>query len=308
MRQVPLLLLFLYVFLINACGQQKNQVAVTIVTHDIDHFWKAYDASAPAFHPAVFQQQYIDKGSAGLKAFNKSRIKGAENLVKVITKRPQYYASLRASTQKISNMNESITRAFQQMKELHPSMKPPTVYFVIGAMNSGGTSSDDGLIIGADMYGLTSATDTSELDSWLKTVLKPVEEIPHIVAHELVHFYQRYDGGTLLAACIKEGGADYIAELISGKHINQPVHAYANPREKELWTEFQKRMLEKDYSGWLYSSSPGRPNDLGYWIGYQITKAFFDKSPDQKQVMEEFLTIKDFEKFLQDSGYAKRFQ
>jgi len=308
MRQISFVLFFLHGLLLSAFGQQKNQVAVTIVTHDIDNFWKAYDANGSTLSPATFEELYLKAGSAGLKSFNKSRIKGAENLIKSINKRPQYYASLRESTYKIASMKERISQIFEKMKELHPGMKPPTVYFVIGAMNSGGISADDGLIIGADMYGLTSATDTSELDSWLKTVLKPVEEIPHIVAHELVHFYQRYDGGTLLAACIKEGGADYIAELISGKHINQPVHAYANPREKELWTEFQQRMLEKDYSGWLYSSSPGRPNDLGYWMGYKITKAFFDKSPDQKQAMKEFLNIKDFEKFLQDSGYAKRFQ
>lgn len=308
MRKYFILPILLNWFLISAFGQQKNQEIVTIITKDIDNFWKAYDATAPEFNPDVFQQLYFEKGSPGLKSFNKVRIKGAENLVKVINKRPDYYASLRTSTSKISSMEEAIAKSFQKMKELHPGMKPPTVYFVIGAMNSGGISSDDGLIIGADMYGLTVDTDTTELSDWLKTVLKPVEEIPHIVAHELVHFYQRYDGGNLLASCIKEGGADYIAELISGKHINQPVHDYANPREKELWNEFQQRMLEKDLSGWLYSSSPGRPNDLGYWIGYKITKAFFEKSPDQKQSMKEFLTIKDFEKFLNDSGYAKRFQ
>ena len=307
MRQVPLLLVFFFGSFISVFGQQKNQIAVTIVTQDIDNFWKAYDAGGATHSPNTFEELYLKPGSAGLESFNKSRIKGAENLIKSINKRPQYYASLRESTYKISSMKERISQVFEKMKELHPSMKPPTVYFLIGAMNSGGTSSDDGLIIGADMYGLTAATDTSELNDWLKTVLKPVEEIPHIVAHELVHFYQRYDGGSLLAACIKEGGADYIAELISGKHINQPVHAYANPREKELWTEFQQRMLEKDYSGWLYSSSPGRPNDLGYWMGYKITRAFFEKSPDQKQAMKEFLTIKDFKKFLEDSGYAQRF-
>jgi hypothetical protein len=288
---------------------QKNEISnVEIVTADIDNFWKAYDAAKPEFNPDVFQKLYLDVGTPGLKSFVKSRIKSAENIAKVIRKRPIYYASLRQSTGMIRSMEPEIKDSFRKMKLLYPKMQSPKVYFVIGVMNSGGTGFHDGLIIGTEMYGRTKETSEEELSDWLKTVLKPVNEIPHIVAHELVHNFQDYDGGSLLAACIKEGGADYIAELISGSHINQYVHDFAEPKEKELWLEFKERMLQDDYDGWLYSATKDRPNDLGYWMGYKITKAYFDTMTDKTAAMEHYLNIKDFEKFLEESGYPKKFK
>jgi uncharacterized protein YjaZ len=134
-----------------------------------------------------------------------------------------------------------------------------------------------------------------------------VGQVPHIVAHELIHFQQRYDGSTLLSASIKEGAADFIAELISGNHINKHVHDFADPKEKELWNEFKEHMNKKDYTGWLYSSSKDRPNDLGYWMGYKITKAYYDLASDKKIAVKEILNIKDFNKFLEKSGYASKF-
>ena len=45
------------------------------------------------------------------------------------------------------------------------------------------------------------------------------ENIPFIVAHELIHAQQRipYKYKILLEQCIIEGSADFIGELISGK-------------------------------------------------------------------------------------------
>lgn len=291
-----------------ACGQNKDPQKAPIVTTDIENFWTAFDAAKPGFDAGVFQAMYIDKGSPGLRGFMNGRIKNAANLSKVVAGHAAYYASARLSTGRIREMEGQIRASFVRMKELYPAADFPPVYFVIGALNSGGTETREGLIIGAEMYGRTADTPLEELNDWLRTVIQPVNGIPHIVAHELVHHYQKYDGGSLLAASIKEGGADYIAELISGKHINQHVHDFANPREKELWLEFKERMLREDYTGWLYSSSEGRPNDLGYWMGYKITQSFFENSPDKAKAMEEYFHIRDFEKFLAKSRYAEKFE
>ena len=106
------------------------------------------------------------------------------------------------------------------MKEVYPEAVFPDVYFVVGAMNSGGTASRHGLIIGAYMYGRTLDVPKDELSKWHLNVLMSVDEILHIVVHELVHFQQNYNGGSLLKASLKEGSADFIAELVSGAHIN----------------------------------------------------------------------------------------
>lgn len=286
----------------------KNIHEVEIITSDIDNFWKTFDQSSPNFESQVFQKNYFDKGSPALKDFIEYSIGSADQLSKTIRKRPKYYASIRQSTMQINSFKPRFVEAFNNLYKLYPEMRFPKVTFVIGRMSSGGTGSKNGLIIGAEMYGLTDSTPQDELNDWLRSVLKPVNQIPHIVAHELIHEFQNYDGGSLLAACIKEGGADYIAELISGNHINGHVHTYANPRERELWTEFKSRMLSDDYSGWLYSKPEGRPQDLGYWIGYKITQSYFENFTDKKLAMTNYLNIKDFEKFLSDSKYSDKFR
>jgi len=309
MRIQQLVVVVASVFLaLQAVGQNTDPAKAEIVTSDIHNFWKAFDAAAPGFAPEPFQQEYLDKRSKGIDGFLKGRIQSAAHLARVVGSHATYYGSIRESTMRIDGMKEEIRQSLLKFKTMYPDAVFPPVYFVVGALNSGGTASDDALIIGADMYGRTPTTPTEELNDWLKSVIKPVEEVPHIVAHELVHFQQKYDGGNLLAASIKEGSADFLAELISGQHMNKHVHDFADPREQELWTEFKARMNKRDYTGWLYSNTPGRPNDLGYWMGYKITKSYYDNAADKKQAIADILTIKNFKKFLEESRYEDKFR
>lgn len=293
---------------VSAHAQNRNPLSTEIITSDLDRFWVALDKAGPEINPEVIDELYLKPGSKGIKGFTKGRIKSAEYLSGVIKSHSKYYHSIKSSTDSIPGMKDQIRQSLVKLKDLYPKAIFPPVYFVMGALSSGGTSSNDGLIIGADMYGRTQNTPTDELNEWLLSVIKPVNEVPHIVAHELIHFQQDYDGGTLLAASIKEGSADFIAELISGRHINQHVHEFADPQEKELWYEFKEKMNGKDYTGWLYSSVKGRPNDLGYWMGYKITKAYYDQINDEKKAIDDILHIKDFQAFLEKSGYAKKFE
>lgn len=286
-------------------GQNTNPLATQLVTEDLDRFWVALDKAGTNVDTRVLETDYLKPGTRGLQGFMKGRIQSADNLAAVIRAHRQYYASIRPSLDKIPGMQDTIRQSLVALKALYPKAIFPPVYFVVGALNSGGTTSGHALIIGAEMYGRTEQTPTHELNDWLQSVIKPVEEIPHIVAHELIHFQQKYDGGNLLAACIKEGAADFLAELISGRHINQHVHDFANPHEAELWAEFKQRMHGKDYTGWLYSNTPGRPNDLGYWMGYKITKAYYDKQPNKQAAVQDILNIKNFDRFLEASGYGK---
>lgn len=66
----------------------------------------------------------------------------------------------------------------------------------------------------------------------------------------------------------------------------------------------------KDSHEWLYTYKPknGYPPDLGYWIGYKITKACFDKAEDKQKAIADILHIKDYKKFLGQSGYANQLE
>ncbi|MCG3118974.1 MAG: hypothetical protein ALAOOOJD_01270 [bacterium] len=64
-------------------------------------------------------------------------------------------------------------------------------------------------------------------------------------------------------------------------------------------------MLGKDFAGWYDSGPDGHPKDLGYWMGYKITEAFYRRAQNRREAIKQILEIADFEAFLQASGYAQ---
>jgi hypothetical protein len=279
-----------------------------LVTTDIDHFWEAFDAMADGDTVAALQSLYFDRASPGLKDFIRLRIQSVEELMGVINAHPLYYASLREGSMKVASMESDIRKSFRTFKDLYPDAHFPNVYFLIGRMNSGGTASDMGLLIGMEMYGLCEGTPREELGEWHQQVLMCIDGLPHIVAHELIHFEQPpipNDQRTLLAQTVHEGSADFLGELISGRHINGHIHEYCLPREAELWAEFKEEMNGTDIGGWMYGGQPeGRPADIGYFFGYRIAEAYYNQADDKKKAIRDILLIDDFNEFLAASGYA----
>jgi hypothetical protein len=315
------LVVLLFALAVNGFTQEKAQekanqdpAKARLVTSDIDNFWRAYDLAAkettPEKRKEIFQREYLDKGSIGLQDFIKLRIRNSESLLSTIDRQPLYYASIRKETLKVSAMSGKIRESFRKLKNLYPDAVFPDVYFTIGRLSSGGTTSKSGLLIGTEMYGRTKDTPTAELNDWLKEVLKPIDNLPAIVAHEIIHFEQNtIESSKLLARSINEGAADFIGEMVAGQMINPHLHTYGNPREHELWKEFQQEMQGTTYTKWLYNGSAvkDRPADLGYYMGYKICEAYYKNAKDKKQAIKDILTIKDFNKFLQDSKYAEKF-
>jgi len=54
---------------------------------------------------------------------------------------------------------------------------------------------------------------------------------------------------------------------------------------------------------WLYNSTPEKPADLGYWVGYRIVKSYYQRSPDKRQAIREILQMTDPKGFLAKSGW-----
>src|SRR5207237_10492565 len=126
---------------------------------------------------SIFQTEYLDKGSPGLKDFLRLRIKSAENLVNTIDRMPKYYASIRPQTLQVQRMEKRMRAAFAKFKSIYPAAVFPDVYFLIGVTNSGGTTGPRGLLIGTEMYGKTAKTPTDELNDWLRVVLTTVDHV-----------------------------------------------------------------------------------------------------------------------------------
>lgn len=314
MRLITLALLSLLPLACLAQDHGRDPEAARLVTEDLPRFWAAWDAASrvegAAARAQVFDALYLDEASPGLEAFTRLRIEDAGQLVAEIDKHPAYYASLRDRMPALEARKPEIRATLRRMAEVYPDAVFPDVYFVMGRMNSAGTLDSSGLLIGVDMFGRGEGAPLHELGPWHQAVVGEFDALPGIVAHEWVHFQQRsrIDGRpTLLQAAIGEGVADFIAELGAGRHLNHDVHAWAEPRAAELWVEFARAKDGTDYAGWLYegdSARPGRPADLGYWMGYRIAKGYYDRVEDKAAAIREMLHIDDFDAFLAASGIA----
>ena len=277
----------------SAWGQNllvSNPLEATFITSDIPRFWEAFDKIDSTKNPFI---HYLEEGSPGLKDFIPYRIESPKNLLKTVKKLKGDYESKREKSYQIGSYVNQIQKAYNSFKDHYSKAVYPSTYFVIGAYNAGGTISDNGLIIGVER-------------------VEEFDLIPITVAHELIHFNQNYEGNTntLLAQSIREGSADFIGELISGKHMNELAFKYGSQNEKALCSEFVIIMNDSKYHGWLYGSKgkkKGRPNDLVYWIGYKICQAYYNKSLDKKEAIDKILTIKNFDDFLKDSGYLANY-
>jgi hypothetical protein len=290
----------------------KDPEKAQIVTSDIALFWRAYDLAKPENNLVVYRDEYLKKGSIGLQEFLRSKIGNSCNLVDAIEAAPKYYAGMRAQSAKVENYKPQMLTSFKKLKDIYPDAVFPNVYFLVGRMNTGGTVTFKGLLIGVDMYGKSDDASVAELRGWKKSSVGRIEQIPLIVAHELIHYQQKYGifgELSLLGRSLHEGGADFVGELIAGSKIQPELHEYGNAHEKQLWLEFKKEMNNKDTSNWLYQGDKAKdkPADLGYYIGYKITESYYEKAADKKQAIRDILDIKDFDAFLKASRYEEKF-
>jgi len=184
-----LLILFL---LVNSSGQtvepNRDPVKARLITSDIPNFWRVFDKASLKDAADLFQHEYIDVGSPGLQAFVQGRISNGRVLAATVASRPKYYAAIRESTLTLDRrpeIKDAIRQSFRRLKEIYPEATFPDVYFVIGRMNSAGTTGGgNGLIIGVEMNARDQSTPVDELDSWERAVIGQIEHLPHIVAHE----------------------------------------------------------------------------------------------------------------------------
>jgi Predicted Zn-dependent protease (DUF2268) len=290
-----LTLLVIFIIGLNSFSQtsfSNNPDSSVFLTQDIDNFWEAFDIFSKDTTANPFGKHYIDVGSAGVKGFTPHRIQSAEHLLGTVRRRRTDYEKVRQNTLHMKDKEKQCRSAFYALKYWYPEAVFPPVYFVIGAYNSGGTFNEEGLFIGAEMQ-----TD--------------INNIPYLVAHELIHFQQKNwaEYPTLLQQSIVEGSADFLGELISGANTNQKANDYGNRHEELLCREFVTRMDSTLYVDWLYgvSRKDDRPNDLGYWIGYKITEQYFNKAADKRMAIKEILDIKDYKAFLNKSGYLDKY-
>ena len=316
MRSIRLLALLAAVCTLFPTIANPRQAATSQLNHDPDKalisandvrlFWSAYDVWSNREHGApeklaeVLQHEYLDKGSQGLKEFVPGRIRSADYLAKVVLSQRSYYESVRHTTEQMENFIPEIRKYFRSLKKLYPDAAFPAVYFVIGAQSSGGTSSTDALIIGSEMFGNGP------------NYFVQLSDVVPMVIHESSHFQQKdHTKNDLFNNAMREGGADFVAELVTGRHINEANKPYGDSHEQELWQRFQHDVKSgAEIGNWMgvFNTRNGEPRDMGYYMGYKICQSYYQIHSDKQQALKTIVEMQSPEEILSQSGYGQRFK
>ncbi|WP_199141468.1 Ig-like domain-containing protein [Pedobacter sp. ASV12] len=293
----------------------KVQAQQKVFTTDIDNFWNAFDSvrtTADSVKQVDYiQNLYINRGTEGLKAFMKARGYSAPLYVSLIRRYPRFWNSIRPSTLAVKNKRQEIEKSIQKFKKLYPELKEAKMYFTIGGLRSGGTVSDDMVLVGTEIATGNPKTDASEFpNDWLRNVFKGSSEanLVRLNVHEYVHTQQSGYTPNLLGQSIKEGACDFMTELVMDKLLDGTYATYGRAHEDSLKRQFKEDMLTPATDSWLYNGSNAKVADLGYYMGYAICKSYYKQAKDKKKAIKEIIELNYDEPalvtaFLKHSNY-----
>lgn len=299
--------------------RQRDVDAVPIVTDDIPRFWAAVDAAQPALAArdtaaaaAVFERMYLDPGSDALLGYVTAKIGGGPRGYAVALMRyPAYYASVRETTLGLASLEPEIRAALRRMTAHYADAVFPPVGLVIGVFSSGGTSIAQGLVLGVEMNASTPDSPLHEMSPGLQGNIGPVALVPHIAVHELVHAQQDWGGPqTVLRNAILEGGADFLAELAMPGAPPSHYTTWGRANDRAVWTRFMAEKDSREIGHWTGNSSfraDDWTGDLGYYVGAEIARGYYERAADKEQAIRDLLKLRDPDAILAASGYAERY-
>ncbi|MFS4470264.1 Ig-like domain-containing protein [Chryseobacterium sp. T20] len=295
-----------------------SQKSTRIFTSDIDNFWVAYDSIQKTNDYSgkldLIKRLYTDKATKGLKAFMNARDYNDSVYVKVIEKYPKFWNSVRPNTLTIKTKTKELEAGVVRLKQLYPELKDAEMYFTIGGLNAGGTVSGNMVLVGAELATGIGSTDVSEFkDEWLKGMFanQSLDNIVSLNIHEYIHTQQTGYQNRVLNQAIKEGSCDLIAGLVMNESPQRKYISYGMAHEAEIKARFKKEMFTGNLADWFYNGrQKGEGADLGYYVGYVISKMYYQNTKDKKQAIKDIIELnysdnKAVEDFLDKSKFFK---
>jgi len=275
--------------------------AVRPVIHieDVERFYRIYDTAAGHPDAERLQHDYLDPGSPGLHKFAQLRNISGKTIAAALAAHPETYARARRCLAVLPRVRRRLQIALAKLARLYPPAAFPPITIAVGRGRPVGVTEGTGVMIGLEAL---CATD------WLNPDVE--ERFVHVIAHEYGHVEQLRaiaddEHPTVLQGSLVEGGAELVAELISGEVAYSQLASWGRGREREVETAFLADAEKSDLSDWLYNGhgTPQRPGDLGYWVGYRIVKAYYQRAGDKRRALREILEITDPKAFLARSGW-----
>jgi Bacterial Ig-like domain len=316
-RLISLLLIY-PLLILNPWSRSGDPNTQRVFTTDIDNFWIAYDSAQTTTDSLTqlhyIQTLYIDKGTPGLKAFMEARDYSASGWVSLIRKYPKFWKSIRPNTLSAKQQSAEIEASLKTFKQLYPPLTNAKIFFTVGGLNSGGTTRDSMILIGTEIATGNPMTDVSEFENkWLAGVFQNqrMGNIIPLNIHEYVHTQQKSaEPADLLGKALQEGSADFITELVIGRPMENNYIVYGRGHETELKKEFMLDMFSTaTLYRWLYNGTSTKGMaDLGYFMGYDICKAYYQRAANKQAAISDIIELNysdtaATENFLKKSGY-----
>ncbi len=265
---------------------------------DVERFYKIYDGAGG--HPTAEQLQhdYLDPGSEGLHNLARLRDVTGVRIADTLAKRPELYVNARRCLAILPRARARIAASMVKLRQLYPDARFPPVTIAVSRGKPVGVGGPvDGVMIG-----LEALCDTE----WMNP--DPEERFVHVIAHEYAHVQQARElvdneHPTVLEVSLIEGIADLVAELTSGGTGYKDMAAAVRGRETEVEKTFMADRYKTDLSDWVYNSTATKQNDIGYWVGYRIAKAYYLKSANKGKALKDLLEMRDPDVILAKSGW-----
>lgn len=271
-----------------------------VITTDVDNFWKAYDKVSTikdsAEQAAILKALFTDKASAGQKALFQVRNYQPEQYLYAINNYAPFWNSIRKNTLKAKSFQKEILQNIQKLKVLYPALRSSDIYFGVGVFRTNGTIQGDKVLIGSEMALSDKSVNIDNVPQHVKEFNQqntPINDIGLLCTHEYVHTQQNLPVDNLLSYCLYEG----IAEFISTLAINKPSYAssikFGSDNYEKVRNKFEEDIFinSRTYN-WLWSSKQiFGYRDMGYSVGYEIAKRFYNNSSDKKAAMKQLIEL-----------------
>ena len=251
----------------------------------------------------VLQTEYLDKGTAGLKMYIEKYDLTAEWLIKAMRRYPEKYSSLDSMPAAIAAIEDTAHATFAKFKEFIPHAVFPPTYFLVAGHRGIGSGSVEGQLLSVEKWSI------------------PLDHKMTMLVHELTHFqqvvavgYEKYKRlfdpeKSLLGLCIREGTAEFVANLVTGDITQDEAVQFTRDNEDRLWKQLQTEMHGRETGDWMWSapSDSLQPPHVGYVIGSLIVESYYQHADNKAQAMRDILGVTDYTAFLEQSRYASKF-
>jgi hypothetical protein len=271
-----------------------------INTTDADRFFAIYEAHNGLLDAEVLQREYFDEASQGLIEFSRLRRVSAESIATKLRENPALYVDARECASVIPRVRNRLEAALSELRRSYANAIMAPLHIVVGHGRPVGVGNPQGAYIGLEA-----------LCAWSVPNPKVEDRFVHVIAHEYVHVQQpraaqSEEQNTVLLAALMEGGAEFVAELISGSVAYEHFAVVTKGKELAIETQFLQDIDAPAIgSKWVYNGlgTPNEPGDLGYWVGYRICKAYYLRAKDKRNALRNIIELKDERALLDGSGW-----